>query len=236
VTLEQARERAKGFEVGLIRVEKYFQGTHITAYAGPPPEAEKTDYCWGGCPGAIEEAIEILRLYDKNCDEVMKPMHVVFGAYRGPIHAKPGEKVVFIGDCANWEGRIGDKLVQIKNVYKERGTKDPHHAKHSDIFAKMISVKRNLSKAKKDPHVRLTGCPVSVAEQVLTMVELGGTKNPYFDGGEAAAFNKAYLTWRLVTAVKRLFGKKYQVSGPSVRGHAMPEVGHQHGHHRPYGG
>src|ERR1700688_3861526 len=40
VKLEQAKERAKGFEVGLIRVEKYFEGSRITAYAGPPPETE----------------------------------------------------------------------------------------------------------------------------------------------------------------------------------------------------
>src|SRR5271165_282064 len=38
VTLEEARAKAKGFKVGLIRVEKYFEGSHITAYAGPPPE------------------------------------------------------------------------------------------------------------------------------------------------------------------------------------------------------
>jgi len=36
VTLEEAQARAKGFKVGLIRVEKYFEGTNITAYAGPP--------------------------------------------------------------------------------------------------------------------------------------------------------------------------------------------------------
>jgi hypothetical protein len=87
VTLDEAKARAKGFEVGLIRVEKYFQGSHITAYAGPPPEAEHSDYCWGGCPGAIEEAIEILRLFDQNCDRDMKRLHVVFGAYRGKIDA-----------------------------------------------------------------------------------------------------------------------------------------------------
>src|SRR6202040_1582322 len=58
VTLEAARARAKGFKVGLVRVEKYFEGTSITAYAGTPPDKELTDYCWGGCPGALEEAIE----------------------------------------------------------------------------------------------------------------------------------------------------------------------------------
>ena len=30
LTLEQAQARARGFKVGLIRVEKYFEGTHIT--------------------------------------------------------------------------------------------------------------------------------------------------------------------------------------------------------------
>jgi hypothetical protein len=60
-TLEQARGLARGFKVGLVRVEKYFEGSRIRAFAGPPPEESCMDYCWGGCPGAIEEAIEILR-------------------------------------------------------------------------------------------------------------------------------------------------------------------------------
>src|SRR5262249_52464034 len=153
--------RAKGFEVGLVRVEKYFQGSKITAYAGPPPEAERTDYCWGGCPGAVEGAVEVLRLYDAKADESKRPLTGVLGAYRGPIDAKPGEKVIFIGDCANWEGHIDGKLVQIKSVYQDRSTKDPYHAKHSDIYAKMIAVKRNIAKSKKEPHMRMTGCPVS---------------------------------------------------------------------------
>lgn len=224
VTLAEAQARAKGFEVGLVRVEKYFQGTHITAYAGPPPEAEHSDYCWGGCPGAMEEAIEILRLYDKGCDARINKLHVVFGAYRGPIDAKPGEKVVFIGDCANWEGKLADQPVQIRNIYKERGTKDPHHAKHSDIYAKMVTLKRAIYGARKQPHLRMEGCPVSVAEQVLMLVDLGGTKNPYFDHNQVVGFNRAYVTWRMVTAVKRLFGKKYQTPGECPRGHARPEL------------
>ncbi len=224
VTFEEARKRAHGFEVGLVRVEKYFEGSKITAYAGPPPEAERTDYCWGGCPGAIEEAIEILRLFDTRCDEKMPRMHVVFGNYQGGIDAKPGEKVVFIGDCAQWKGTLADKPVQIRSVYKDRSTKDPDHARHDDIYGKMLKVTRNLRKMKKEPYVRLEGCPVSVAEQVLALVELGGTKNPYFDMKQAAGFNKAYLTWRLVTAVKRLFGKRYQEKGAAQRGEARPEM------------
>ena len=224
VSLDDARARAKGFKVGLIRVEKYFEGTHITAYAGPPPDTEHTDYCWGGCPGAIEEAIEILRLYDKECDEKLPRMHVVFGAYDGPIDAKPGEKVIFIGDCATYEGKVGDKLIKVESLYKHRATKDPYHAKHDDIYAKMVSVTAKLAAARNDQHVRLEGCPVSVAEQVLALVGLGKLKNPYLAPDQIVEFNKAYLGWRGSQLASRLRGQKYQVHGPSTRGEAAPEM------------
>jgi hypothetical protein len=224
VTLEEAQEKAKGFKVGLVRVEKYFEGTHITAYAGPPPEPEHTDYCWGGCPGAIEEAIEVLRLYDEETDAKMPRLHVVFGAYDGPIDAKPGEKIVFIGDCAKWEGRVHDQLIKIDNLYRDRSTKDPYGAKHDDIYAKMATVTAKLARHRADPYVRLEGCPVSVAEQVLALVALGKVNNPYLSPEQIVLFNKGYLAWRGVTAAKRIGGTPYQVHGPCSRGEAAPEV------------
>jgi hypothetical protein len=224
VTLAEAQAKARGFQVGLVRVEKYFEGTHITAYAGPPPEPERTDYCWGGCPGAIEEAVEILRLFDDQFDEKIPHMHVVFGAYDGPIDAKPGEKVVFIGDCARFEGTLGDKLVKVESLYRDRATKDPHVAEHEDILAKIFSVRSTLREARGEPFVRLQGCPVSVAEQVLALVMLGGTKNPYMSPSEAVRFNKGYLMWKSATAAKRLRGIPYQKHGTfEERGESAPE-------------
>lgn len=225
VPLEKAKERAKGFEVGLIRVEKYFEGTHFTAYAGAPPDSEKTDYCWGGCPGAIEEAVEILRQLDGDFDANAPRMHIVFGAYEGPIDAKPGEKVVFIGDCATWKGKLGDDLVQISSTYKPRGTKDPHTVKHDDIYGKLASVRGRIKAASASSHVRFEGCPVSVAEQVLALVFLTKCKNPFLDPSESMRFNRHYLSWRAVMAAKRLLGQPYQRSGESERGEARPEVG-----------
>jgi len=225
VSLQDAQAKAQGFLVGLIRVEKYFEGTHITAYAGPPPESEATDYCWGGCPGAIEEAIEILRLYDDKCDEKMPHLHVVFGAYDGPIDAKPGEKVLFIGDCTTWKGTLGGESVQIDSQYIDRAQLDPHHAKHDDIYKKMLSVTSKLAGGRKKPFIRLTGCPVSVAEQALALVRLAGTKNPYFSPAEVVRFNKNYLMWRSVTAAQRLRGQPYQKDGTFChRGQAAPEL------------
>ncbi len=224
VTLEEAKARAKGFKVGLIRVEKYFEGTSISAYAGPPPEPERTDYCWGGCPGAIEEAIEILRLFDETTDEKMPRLHVVFGSYRGPIPAKPDERVIFIGDCAEWKGQLGDKLVQITSKYQPRETKDPYHAQADDIYAKMLAVTAKLLANAGDQVLRLEGCPVSVAEQVLTLVAVGKLKNPYFDPTNVVGFNKAYLQWRAAAVGKRLRGIPYQKHGEAKRGDGAPKI------------
>jgi uncharacterized protein (DUF362 family) len=220
VTLEQAQERAKGFKVGLIRVEKYFEGTNITAYAGPPPKSENTEYCWGGCPGAIEEAIEILRLIDTECDQKIPRMHVVFGNYQGGIDAKPGERVVFIGDCAEWKGKIGDELIEIDNLYRHRDTIDPHHVQGEDIVGKMKKMRKTLNESKGSQVMRLTGCPVSVAEQMWALIAIGGLKNPTrdFEG------MKNYLTWKSRMALKKLGGHKYQINGPTQRGEAAPEL------------
>lgn len=223
VTFDEARERARGFRVGLVRVEKYFEGSHITAYAGPPPDSGPNDYCWGGCPGAIEEAIEILRLYDAECDEKMPRLHVVFGAYEGPIGAKPGEKVVFIGDCATWHGTLNDKLVHIESLYRDRSHRDPYDAEHEDIYVKMLKVSSKLARHRDDDTVRLEGCPVSVAEQVLALVGIGKTNNPYLSGTEIVRFNKAYVAWRAKMLGKRIAGTPYQIHGACSRGDAAPE-------------
>lgn len=220
VTLEQAKARAKGFKVGLIRVEKYFEGTHISAYAGPPPESEAGDYCWGGCPGAIEEAIEILRVFDKQTDEKMPRLHVVFGAYDGQIPAKPGEKVVFIGDCATWKGELHGKPIAVESVYKPREAMDPHVASMEDVFVKLAKAGAKL----RGDVIRLEGCPVSVSEQVLALVTIGHLKNPFFDPRMAGGFTRGYLGWKSRTLLNLLQRKRYQQNGPfAERGDAAPE-------------
>ncbi len=226
VSLDEAKARAQGFQVGLVRVEKYFEGTRISAYAGPPPEQghDHDAYCWGGCPGVMEEVIEILRLYDKECDKKLPKIHIVFGHYKGPLDVGYGEKVVFVGDCVQWEGMIGGELVQVSNKYKGRDTIDPHTVEHQDMYVKMAKMGAKLLEAKTRPWIRLEGCPVSVAELVLLLSELGGIQNPYFEPSQVVSFNRAYLTWRAVTSMKRLRGEPYQIPGSSPRGEAAPKL------------
>jgi uncharacterized protein (DUF362 family) len=223
ITLAQAQERAAGFRVGLIPVEEYFEGTNIVAHAGPPPGGE-VDYCWGGCPGALEEAIEILRLYDDKTDAKMPRTHIIFGAYQGDIDAKPGERVVFIGDCATWKGKVDAEDVLVESLYVDRSTKDPHTAESSDIFAKIAGVQWNMFKNRKQQVLRIAGCPVSVAEQVLLLVNLGRLKNPYFDPGQVAAMSNAYFSWRTHTLIQRATGTPYQRIGPTERGDSRPQL------------
>jgi uncharacterized protein (DUF362 family) len=225
VSLADARKRGEGFKVGLIRVEKYFEGTAISAYAGPPPATEGTDYCWGGCPGAMEEAIEILRLLDKECDAKMPRLHIVFGDYQGPIDYKVGERVVFIGDCATWKGSLGDQLVQIENLYKNRSTIDPHEVKGEDILVKTSKVKKMIAKFKGQPFIRLDGCPVSVSEQLLLLVQLGGMTDPTTSDTRAMG---SYIMWKLSSAMRWIGGQRYQIHGETSRGEARPEGMHPH--------
>jgi uncharacterized protein (DUF362 family) len=222
VTLDEARRKASGFKVGLIRVEDYFKGSRLRAYAGPPPGGSGDDYCWGGCPGALEEAIEILRLFDTNTDDLLPNMHLVFGNYQGEIPANPDEKVVFVGDCATWGGDLAGKPVRIDSRYRDRSLKSPHQAEHSDIFAKIGRVALDTWWRKKEQVLRMPGCPVSVAEQVLLLARLAGAKNPYLDPQQATAFTSCYLSWRTRNLARRIFGEPYQVAGPTERGSARP--------------
>lgn len=224
VTIDEAKQRAKGFQVGLVRVEKYFEGTNVQAYAGPPPASATDDYCWGGCPGVMEEVIEVLRLADEHCDRKLPRIHLVFGKYEGALDVGYGEKVIFVGDCVEWDGKVGGELVQVRSKYVERENLDPHDAKHKDVYGRMLEMANKLRELKTKPYIRLEGCPVSVGELILLLAELGGINNPYFDRRAVVGFNRSYLAWRATDVWKRLTGSKYQVPGPTERGAARPNV------------
>ncbi len=224
VTLETAQARAEGFQVGLVKVDKYFEGTKIKAYSGKAPKDATEDYCWGGCPGVMEEVIEVLRLYDDKCDVKLPNIHLVFGKYDGPLEVGYGEKIIFVGDCVEWEGTIGGELVQIRNKYVDRSRLDPHSAKHNDVYGRMLKTTSKLRELKSKPFVRLEGCPVSIGELIMVLAELGGVQNPYFDKRQIIGFNRSYLSWRGRTTFKRLLGKPYQIHGKTERGEARPIV------------
>jgi uncharacterized protein (DUF362 family) len=219
VDLAEARRRARWFEVGLARVEEYFEGTAISCYAGSPTEDGVPDYCWGGCPGALIEAIQVLRRFDSQTDRKMPRTHLVFGAYQGKIPAKSGERVIFVGDCATWKGEVAGRELSVERLPLSPTRTDPHRARHDDIYAKMAKVTWRLMRARGEDHLRLRGCPISVAEMVLVLSHVSGAKNPYFDPRIVLDFNRGYLAWRLA-ALRR--GRYQGPSGRAQASHAAP--------------
>ena len=89
------------------------------------------------------------------------------------------------------------------------------------MFAKLATAKKKLQ----GDVVRLEGCPVSVAEQVLALVTVGGLKNPYYDTRNMLTFGRAYFGWKARITLNKLQRKRYQQNGAfAERGEAAPEV------------
>ncbi len=197
VTLEQARERARGFELTLDTVDQRYNGkSRLKIYRGPPPDTY--DYCWGGCPGALDEAMGIVERIQPNARHEVRPMHLVYGAYEGAIDAKPGERVVFVGDCAKYHGQIGGKEVDVPFLYKDRKLHRPEHVRAADLVAKFVKYFRERWRFRGQQVVRVSGCTVSVAENVLYLAGIGGTKNPYFDPRMLFRFAYHYVVQKLM--------------------------------------
>jgi hypothetical protein len=166
VTLEEAQARAKGFKVGLIRVEKYFEGTHITAYAGPPRRRAHR-LLLGRLPRRHRGG-------HRDPAPLRRPVRRQDAAHARRLRRlrRPHRRE------ARREGRLHRRL-------RHLGGRDPRASScrsapptrtarprtrtraHDDIFAKMASVMMKLRAAKEEHLVRFEGCPVSVAEQVL---------------------------------------------------------------------
>lgn len=200
VTLEQARARAEGFKLTLGTVKDIFNGPHsnITTYYGPPPDADLYDYCWGGCPGALFESMQIIHAIQPGVYREVRPLHIAFGDMRGQqIEAAPGERVLFMGDCAVFDGEICGKPVCIHSIYTPRQRKDPRHAVSGDLLSKIFKFLRLWISHRGKQVIRVPGCPVSVAENALFIATLGRTKNPYLDRRIFVRFAYRYVIFNV---------------------------------------
>ena len=82
---------------------------------------------------------------------------------------------------------------------------------------------RKLRELKSNDVIRIAGCPVSVAEQVLSLVKIGKLKNPYADMKQTVPALSAYLSWRTRQVMARMMGHPYAKPGAYPRGEARPE-------------
>ena len=205
--LEEVQETTKNFEFCLERIENYFgEDSNISCTVGTFPEEHSPDYCWGGCPGALQEAVHIFRALDPNIEKEMKKVRYVVGRREGPIEVAEDERVIFAGDCTSWKGRINGKNINIESSYKTTEEVDVRNTKSNDMMFKVIGALWNCLKNRSSRHIHARGCPVSVGDHVNYLSSLGKVGNPNFDQRVVSTMVIAYWQMRFNRFMNRFFG------------------------------
>jgi uncharacterized protein (DUF362 family) len=201
--LEEVQRRTVDFQFCLERVDSYFAGGPLTCTVGTFPEAHSRDYCWGGCPGALQEAVHILRGFDPAVESKMGRVRYVVGKVEGPLDLAPDEKVLFAGACTSWEGEIDGKPVRIESSYRPPEQHDPHHRPSNDMLLKTTTALGRCLASRGRRWLHAPACTMSVADHVHYLSFLAGVSNPNFDLRLLVPVNLAY--WRMRAG--RLLGR-----------------------------
>ncbi|MBI5570575.1 MAG: DUF362 domain-containing protein [Desulfomonile tiedjei] len=205
--LDEIQERCTEFQFCLERVDRYFgPDGNLACSVGAFPEDHSRDYCWGGCPGALQEAVHIFRVYYPDILQEMKKVRYVVGKVEAPLNLEDGERVLFAGDCTSWQGNLNGEKLAIAGSYRTRAEVDAHKTRSNDMILKIVGQLWECFKSRSSRHLHARGCPVSVAAHVNYLSALGGVKNPNFDPRNVLSVNWAYLQMRLHRFWNHLFG------------------------------
>jgi uncharacterized protein (DUF362 family) len=203
--LEEVQKRTEGFQFCLERIDDYFgEDGPLRCTVGSFPETHSTDYCWGGCPGALQEAMHIFRAFNPDVEKPMKRIHYVVGHVEGPLDIREDETVIFAGDCTSWEGNIDGKRVAIRSCYTPRWKKDVTKTRSNDMLLKILGSLWLCLRKRGSKYLRVKGCPISVAEHVNYLASTGEIPNPNFDPRVVLQVNMAYLQMRSNRVKNRL--------------------------------
>jgi len=147
--LDEVRERTRDFQFCLERIDDYFnEKTRVTCTVGTFPEAHSPDYCWGGCPGALQEAMHIFRGFTPDVDRQMGKVRYVVGRVEGPLDLDGDERVIFAGDCTSWEGKIDTQTVRIESRYRLLSETDAQKTRSNDMLFKTAQALFNCRRHK----------------------------------------------------------------------------------------
>lgn len=205
--LEDVQAHTRGFAFCMEKIDDYFgDESNLSCTVGTFPEAHSRDYCWGGCPGALQESMHIFRGLYPDVDKKMKKIRYVVGNVEGPLDLADDETVIFAGDCTRWKGEIDGKEVTIEGQYKRPHEVDEAKTKSNDMLLKTITAlfKANMNKGSRYLHVR--GCTLSVAEHVNYLSAMAGIKNPHFDPRLSISLTFTYWQMRFKRFFNRLMG------------------------------
>lgn len=208
--LKEIQRKTKNFQLYLKRIEESFQeGGRITCTVGKFPEKHSCDYCWGGCPGALQEASHIIKALDPEAFEKIKKIRYVVGKVEEIPNLQDDESVIFAGNCTSYQGMIGEKYVKIEPGYKKTHDVNVRKTKTNDMLWKMFQTFREyfLFLFMKRRYMHARGCPVSVGDHVHLLSLLGGIKNPNFDSRLVYGVANAYWKMRFFRFVNNVLYK-----------------------------
>jgi hypothetical protein len=205
--LEAVREKTEGFQFCMERIDDYFgEKSNLSCTVGTFPEEHSPDYCWGGCPGALQEAMHIFRGFYPNVDREMKKTRFVVGRVDGPLHLDEDETAIFAGDCTSWEGKIDGEDVKIESGYENYQSVDETKTKSNDMVLKNLKTLSHAFRNRSKRWIHATGCTLSVAELVNYFSVLAKIGNPNFDSRLIFNVNIAYWQMRFWRFVNRFIG------------------------------
>ena len=194
--LEEVQEKTKSFEFCLERIDRYFgEDSHLSCTVGSFPEKHSPEYCWGGCPGALQEAMHIFRGFNPDVEKVMKKIRFVVGKVEGPLNLEEDERVIFVGDCTSWKGSIDGREINIESTYKTPEQVDTRKTNSNDMLLRNLSALWNCFKNRSSRYLHAKGCNVPVSDIVHYVSSMGGIGNPNFDRRILISANIAY--WRM---------------------------------------
>lgn len=202
--LEAVQEHTRSFKFCVERIDDYFSSSRrLNCTVGKFPEAHATEYCQGGCPGALQEAMHIFRGFNPDVGQQMRKLRYVVGRVDQPLDLDENERVIFAGDCTRWQGKIDKKAVNVKGGYKTVSEVNVKKTASNDMLLKTVSALVHALKKKSSRYLHARGCPVSVAQHVNYIAAVANIKNPIFDRRLLFPVILAYMQMRFFRFLNR---------------------------------
>ena len=205
--LAEIQKKTENFQFCLERVDDYFsESPNLSCTVGTFPEQHSADYCWGGCPGALQEAMHIFRGFYPDVDKEMQKVRYVVGKVDGPLNLEENERVIFAGSCTSWEGEIDGKRIKIESSYKTASDTDETQTESNDMLLKFLKAQFHTLVNKSSRYIHAKGCPLSVAQHVNYLSSMAKIKNPNFDPKLFVQANTTYYQMRFQRLMARFAG------------------------------
>ncbi len=205
--LNKVMEKTNDFQFCMEHIDTYFEkNSNLTCTVGTFPGNHSSDYCWGGCPGALQEAMHILKAYDPNLTREMDKVRYVVGKVDRPLELEENERVIFAGNCTSWKGEIDGKNVTIQSSYNPPEAIDERKTDSNDMLLKTFKTLWTCFKHRNSRYIHAKGCTISVGDHVHYLSTIAKIKNVNFDFKMAMPVNIAYWRMRLNRLLNRIFG------------------------------